>query len=367
MPEEFGFNPEDFEEFVEVENDDEDDEIDGGSDWVAMCGQCGFNDVETELSPLMQDTRSILVTPFLDTLPATGRSTPLADLFGRPAVINITPIPIADLMPVDKRTDVEKKGCDRGSWEALSDICNYDEPADEPPVYGSALGSALRTDEAAGVRSYTQEASRPGLMPKSVSTAQGAVMTAWPSRRRSPPTSSSASALTTTATTSTTKRIDNNNGQTNTEMLADSVFSAGISKETTEDEDGRQQPQAVDNHNNNERSCRRGRFRRQRTTTTNNNDDDKQYTIKQQSRVPNGSGIIGVWEELAAKDKKTRAEPIAVLRTGMEPRARSHLGTCTPVGGVAMACRGQQVPTRPCDLSPIKCSSGEVATGVDPE
>ena len=46
---------------------------------------------------------------------------------------------------------------------------------------------------------------------------------------------------------------------------------------------------------------------------------------------------------------------------------RSHLGTCTPVGGFAMACLGQQVPMRPCDPSPIQRSSVEVATGVELE
>ena len=106
----------------------------------------------------------------------------MADLFDRPAATDITSIPAADTMPVDKRTDVEKKGYYRGCWEALSDISNYDDPANELPMYGSAFGSALRIDEAVGVRSYTQEASRRGLMPKSVSTAQGVVMAVWPSR-----------------------------------------------------------------------------------------------------------------------------------------------------------------------------------------
>ena len=51
MPEELDLNLEDFEELVEVDNDDEDDEIDGGIGWVAICGQCELNDVETGLSP----------------------------------------------------------------------------------------------------------------------------------------------------------------------------------------------------------------------------------------------------------------------------------------------------------------------------
>ena len=44
MPEELDFKIEDFEEFVEVDDDNEDDEIDGGRDWVAMSGHCEVNE-----------------------------------------------------------------------------------------------------------------------------------------------------------------------------------------------------------------------------------------------------------------------------------------------------------------------------------
>ena len=54
----------------------------------------------------------------------------------------------------------------------MSEVSNYSEPADKMPVYVSALDSALRTDEAAEVPDYPQEASRQGLMLKPVSVMQ---------------------------------------------------------------------------------------------------------------------------------------------------------------------------------------------------
>ena len=65
-------------------------------------------------------------------------------------------------------------------WTALSDLRNYSELAAETPVYRSALGSALRIDEAAEVPSYVQEAAKQGLMPNPVSLLQGVAMTGWP-------------------------------------------------------------------------------------------------------------------------------------------------------------------------------------------
>ena len=70
MPAELDFSLEGFEGLVEVDVDDEDDEIDGGRDWDAMCGQCESNDDETELRQAFEAyvTRgSALVTPVRDT------------------------------------------------------------------------------------------------------------------------------------------------------------------------------------------------------------------------------------------------------------------------------------------------------------
>ena len=64
---------------------------------------------------------------------------------------------------------------------------------------------------------------------------------------------------------------------------------------------------------------------------------------------------------------RIRAVPTVRIAYDGGAEGRPHLGTCTPLGGFAMACRFQEVPTRPSYPFPIKRSSVEVATGVDSE
>ena len=54
----------------------------------------------------------------------------------------------------------------------------------------------------------------------------------------------------------------------------------------------------------------------------NDNDNNKQYTTKQQSRVPNGSGIIDVRVGLEAKEKTRAAAMGCRTDPPMSPRAR---------------------------------------------
>ena len=51
----------------------------------------------------------------------------------------------------------------------------------------------------------------------------------------------------------------------------------------------------------------------------------------------------------------------------VEAKGRKHLGTCSPSGGFAMVCRGQEVLIAASDPCPINRSRIVVSAGVDLE
>ena len=104
-----------------------------GRDWVAT------TEVTTELSPVYEDARPILVTPARDSLPAwtvTSRPTPLADFFGQYVLSSAALVCVLEIMTTG---DAKSKCYYHGRWEALSDLSDYSEPADETPVHGAAF------------------------------------------------------------------------------------------------------------------------------------------------------------------------------------------------------------------------------------
>ena len=113
------------------------------------------------------------------------------------------------------------------------------------------------------------------------------------------------------------------------------------------------------------------------TKTKNDNDDHKndnnnkieQYITKQQSRVPNGSGIIDVRVGLEAEEKTCAAAMRGVGPTPLESKGTPRLGSCSPLGRFAGVRRGQEermiVTSEPTHLDGLPGSANSCMIAVD--
>lgn len=154
-------------EYVQVVGDDEDDD---GDDWALMCGEC---------SPGATSSDSVIPSPKSDRAwTAVSKSTPMADLFIQAAPV--TGSPSVKSQEIEPMKTADGQHFYKYHWDVIADTSDYETLTGEEETTakaGSAVGSALRTDETAVSRSKSIDAIWQGSMSKPVQR--------WPTRRRS--------------------------------------------------------------------------------------------------------------------------------------------------------------------------------------